>query len=245
MADTSKVKQTLEEINASVEKLTERKEFEEMRRRLQALSDAAENDGEPLRWFEDLYNSAQGDSTQIPWARMDVNPILKDELEREPLVPGRALMVGCGLGDDAVHLEQLGWDVVAFDLSPSCIAWCKERFSSSSVTWKVADVTQPPEEWLNEFDLVVEIHILQAIPIDVREEAAKVLPKLLKPKGRMISIGREDTDRTPEEPPPPWPLSRTWLMEQFSSLEEVTFQSIVLEDWPDIDRYVAVWRRLI
>ena len=43
--------------------------------------------------------------------------ILKDELEREYLEPGRALMVGCGLGDDAIFLEQLGWKVVAFDLA--------------------------------------------------------------------------------------------------------------------------------
>ncbi len=239
-AETDRI---IEEINATVDALAERQEYEEMRRRLQALSDAAENDGEPLRWFEDLYKSAQGDSTQIPWAKMDVNPILKDELERESLVPGRALMVGCGLGDDAVYLEQLGWDVVAFDLSPSCITWCKERFVSSSVIWEVADVTHPPEEWLNEFDLVVEIHILQAIPVGIREKAVKVLPTFLKPNGRIISIGREFTNRTIGETPPPWPLSRTWLRERFSSLEEVIFQQIVLEDWPDIDRYVAAWQR--
>ena len=221
----------------------ERQEDEDIQRHLQALSVAAENDGEPLRWFEDLYASAQGDSALIPWARMGVNPILKDELERDPLVPRRALMVGCGLGDDAVYLEQMGWEVVAFDLSASCVAWCKERFSSSSVHWEVGDVTKPPQRWIENFDLVVEIHILQAIPIEIREEAAKVLPTLLKPKGRLISVGREATNRTKEEMSLPWPLSRRWLMERFSSLEVVIFQPIVLEDWPDIDRYVGVWQR--
>ncbi len=221
----------------------ERQEDDDIQRRLQALSAAAEGDGEPLRWFEDLYAGAQGDSALIPWARMGVNPILKDELERDPLAPGRALMVGCGLGDDAVYLEQMGWEVVAFDLSASCIAWCKERFSSSSVHWEVGDVTNPPERWIGNFDLVVEIHILQAIPVEIREVAAKVLPTLLKPKGRLISIGREATNRTKEAMTLPWPLSRRWLMERFSSLDLVIFQPIVLEDWPDIDRYVGVWQR--
>ena len=86
----------------------ERQEDDDIQQRLQALSVAAENDGEPLRWFEDLYASAHRDSEQIPWARMGVNPILRDELEREALPPGRALMVGCGLGDDAVYLEKMG-----------------------------------------------------------------------------------------------------------------------------------------
>ena len=81
---------------------SKRQEDEEMKLRLHTLLKNAENDGDPLGWFEDLYESAKGDSTQIPWARMDVNPILKEELGREPLQPGRALMVGCGLGDDAI-----------------------------------------------------------------------------------------------------------------------------------------------
>ena len=221
----------------------ERQEDDDVQRRLQALSMAAENEGEPLRWFEDLYASAYGDSTLIPWARMGVNPILRDELEREALPPGRALMVGCGLGDDAVYLEKMGWEVVAFDLSDSCIAWCKERFSDSSISWEVGDVTDPPERWIENFDLVVEIHILQAIPVEIRERAATVLPTLLGPGGRLISIGREATDRTEEVMTLPWPLSRKWLMERFSSLEVVNFQPIVLEDWPDIDRYVGVWQR--
>ena len=104
-------------------------------------------------------------------------------------------------------------------------------------------MTQPPEEWLGQFDLVVEIHILQAIQIEARIEAAKVLPKFLRPSGRIISIGRELTNRVIEISPPPWPLARTWLMEQFSSLEKVLFQPIILDDWPDIDRYIGVWKR--
>ncbi len=219
-----------------------RQEDKEIKLHLQSLLEASEKDGVPLRWFEDLYSDAKGDSTQIPWARMDVNPILKDELDREPLEPGRALIVGCGLGDDAIYLEKLGWDVIAFDLSPTCIAWCKERFASSSVIWEVADITQPPKEWLDGFDLVVEIHILQAIQLEVRRDAAKVLPMFLKHNGRLISIGRELTERTVNEAPPPWPLSRSWLMEQFSSLEKVIFKAILLKDWPDIDRYIGVWK---
>lgn len=72
-------------------------------RRLAA--DAVSN-GKPLEWFETLYREAGGDASVIPWADMRVNPNLAAWLEREGVdgTGGRALVVGCGLGDDAEAL---------------------------------------------------------------------------------------------------------------------------------------------
>lgn len=39
-----------------------------------------------------------------------------------------AVVVGCGLGDDAEALAAAGFAVTAFDVSGSAIAWAKERF---------------------------------------------------------------------------------------------------------------------
>ena len=44
---------------------------DEFRERLTKLSEAAEAEGEPLRWFEELYSGANRKSNQIPWARME------------------------------------------------------------------------------------------------------------------------------------------------------------------------------
>ena len=105
----------------------------EVRARLLKLSTAAENDGEPLRWFEELYAGAKRDSEEIPWARMEPHPKMVEWIANQPSVHGRALVVGCGLGDDAEWLAAAGFKVTAFDLSQSSIDWCCERFPESTV----------------------------------------------------------------------------------------------------------------
>ena len=51
----------------------------------------------------------------------------------------KALIIGCGLGDDAEALAKLGFEVTAFDISTSAIAWCQQRFPDSTVNYLVAD----------------------------------------------------------------------------------------------------------
>ncbi|MEE3082474.1 MAG: class I SAM-dependent methyltransferase [Candidatus Thermoplasmatota archaeon] len=215
----------------------------EVRARLLKLSQTAEAEGEPLRWFEELYSSANRDSDEIPWARMEPHQKMVEWVAANPSVVGKALVVGCGLGDDAEWLSVAGFQVTAFDISKSSIDWCNERFPQSKVDYCVADLLTPSEEWNSAFDLIVEIHILQAIPDPVRDEAAIVLPSLLKEGGHLLCIGRLLADRIPEEPAPPWPLTKVWLDGQFHNLKPCNFNSFINEDTPDITRYVASWRR--
>jgi len=214
---------------------------DEFRERLLKLSEAAETDGEPLRWFEELYAGANRNSNEIPWARMEPHPKMVEWIANQPDVQGKALVIGCGLGDDAEWLSVAGFEVTAFDISESSIQWCKERFPSTAVDYIVADLLNPPEAWFNAFDLVVEIHILQAIPEEVRDPAAAQIPGLLTSDGSLLCIGRLAGLQTPNESPPPWPLSRTWLEGRFSSLNPTSFQHFTYEESPSIDRYLASW----
>jgi len=214
---------------------------DEFRERLLKLSEAAETDGEPLRWFEELYAGANRNSNEIPWARMEPHPKMVEWTANQPDVQGKALVIGCGLGDDAEWLSVAGFEVTAFDISESSIQWCKERFPSTAVDYIVADLLNPPEAWFNAFDLVVEIHILQAIPEEVRDPAAAQIPGLLNSDGSLLCIGRLAGLQTPNETPPPWPLSRTWLEGRFSSLNPTSFQHFTYEESPSIDRYLASW----
>ncbi len=215
----------------------------EVRARLLKLSQTAEAEGEPLRWFEELYSSANRDSDEIPWARMEPHQKMVEWVASNPSVVGKALVVGCGLGDDAEWLSVAGFQVTAFDISKSSIDWCNERFPQSKVDYCVADLLTPPEEWNSTFDLIVEIHILQAIPDPIRDEAAIVLPNLLKEGGHLLCIGRLLTERIPGEPAPPWPLTKVWLDGRFHNLKPCNFNSFINEETPDITRYVASWRR--
>jgi SAM-dependent methyltransferase len=214
-----------------------------VRARLLVLSEAAEAAGEPLRWFEELYAGAARDSDEIPWARMEAMPEMVEWVAAHPEVTGRALVIGCGLGDDAEWLAAAGFDVVAFDLSETCIRWCEERFPSSAVKYSVDDLLEMPPAWMNAFDLVVEIHILQAMPEEIRDVAVARIPPLLVEGGHLLCIGRLLGDRIPTEPSPPWPLTRTWLEGRFSNLDSVLFWNFIRDDTPGIDRYVGAWKR--
>ncbi|MEK7855641.1 MAG: class I SAM-dependent methyltransferase, partial [Acidobacteriota bacterium] len=85
--------------------------------------------GDPLGWFEALYKESGGDTEKIPWADMAPNRFFKAWAESTGLKgAGRtAIVVGCGLGDDAKYLHDLGFKVTAFDISPTAIEWAKTK----------------------------------------------------------------------------------------------------------------------
>ena len=83
--------------------------------------------GDSLGWFEALYKESAGDLELIPWADLEPNRFFTAWAEKASLKGnGRnALVVGCGLGDDARYLHDLGFKVTAFDISPTALEWAK------------------------------------------------------------------------------------------------------------------------
>jgi SAM-dependent methyltransferase len=167
--------------------------------------------GEPLAWFEQLYAGA-GDASAIPWANLEPHPVLVDWLDRAQPEPGRALVVACGLGDDAEELARRGFSVTAFDLAPSAIAWAKRRFPESSVSYVVANALELPPEWEAGFDLVVEIYTLQAIPAELRPAVGAAIVRCVAPGGTIVAVARRRADDAPPGAGPPWPLTEAELM---------------------------------
>lgn len=68
-------------------------------------------------WFENLYKSNENSHENIPWARQDVNPLLQIYLDKKKVHKGKALVIGCGLGDDAHALVNAGYETLAIDIS--------------------------------------------------------------------------------------------------------------------------------
>src|SRR5262245_35289914 len=118
--------------------------------------------GDAKGWFEALYAEAEGVAERIPWADLVPNPHLVSWLnETHARGEGqRALVVGCGLGDDAETLAARGFDVIAFDISAAAVDWCKRRYAGSKVDYVAADLFEPPSEWRGAFHLVVEVNTL-------------------------------------------------------------------------------------
>lgn len=167
--------------------------------------------GDALGWFEQLYQEAASDPARIPWADERGHPLLLEWLERAPRpAPGsRALVIGCGLGEDARELAACGWTVTGFDVSPTAIEWCLRIPSpaGTSVNYLQADLFAPPSSWSAAFELVFECYTLQALPARLRPEARRALASFLAPGGSLLVVTRA---REPHEPEGelPWPLVR-------------------------------------
>src|SRR5207237_7029747 len=116
-------------------------------RQLAADSIASGND---TGWFETLYAAADQGTATVPWADLAPNPSLVSALAGAT-GGGRAIVVGCGLGDDAEHVASLGFAAVAFDVSPTAVSRAKRRFPRSSVEYVTADLLSPPRSWTGGF----------------------------------------------------------------------------------------------
>jgi SAM-dependent methyltransferase len=177
-------------------------------RRADQLAAQAYAAGEPTAWFDRLYTEAAAGTIDMPWSRTDPHPLLVSWFDRWPGRDGlgRACVVGCGLGADAEFLAARGWTTTGFDLSPTAVEQARARHPASSVAYRVADLLNLPDELVGAFDLVVEIHTLQAMPSPPRAGAARGVASLLAPGAALFVVQFRDTG-VPTQPPP-FPLTR-------------------------------------
>ncbi len=197
---------------------------------------------EAVGWFEPLYQSAADNPSTIPWANMTPNPHLTRWLDTNNVEDGagrHALVIGCGLGDDAEELGRRGYAVTAFDISGTAVRLCNERFPNSPVDYVVADMFTPPKDWLQAFDFVLEINIVQALPLSMRAEAIAAQVQFVAPAGLLLLIcrGRPDDDTTPTGPP--WPLSHADVAQY--AAHGLTIQSFE-ETFDTVTRFQVVFR---
>lgn len=187
---------------------------------------------DPTGWFEELYEGAKGDETAIPWANLEVNPNLASWIETNKLqnkLQGEektALVVGCGLGDDAEALSNLGFDVWGFDISPTAIAWCQKRFPNSVVNYLVDDLLNPTIINDQQFDFILESYTLQALPGEIRPQGIKTIAQLLPPGGRLLVICRGRNINQPALNLP-YPLTK----EELGYFAELGLRQIKFEDY--------------
>lgn len=170
--------------------------------------------------YDALYVAAGSDESLIPWQHGTAHPALVNWLNAEApslVRPGaRVVVVACGLGDDAAELVERGYDVTAFDCSPTAVAWAVRRHPSLEGRVVVADLFDLPGSMGHRFDLVVEINTLQAVEPSGRAEAAGGVASLVSARGVVLVIchGRDEDQSPGDEPPYPLSLAElTGLMQ--------------------------------
>jgi SAM-dependent methyltransferase len=177
---------------------------EDARRR----SGGAPGEGDPTAWFERLYADAARGQATVPWDRRAPHPLLVEWIEQHPASSAyRTLVVGSGLGDDAAFLAAQGYRVIAFDISKSAIESARRRFPTSPIDFRVADLMNPPAEWRQRFDLVVETYTTQSLPVRLRPTVARHVGRFVAPEGKLLVLAVARGVAGPLDGPP-WPLSR-------------------------------------
>jgi SAM-dependent methyltransferase len=209
------------------------------------LAAAAHAKGDAAGWFEQLYAEANGNNEHIPWADLEPNKFLVEFAKKTGLTgAGRsALVIGCGLGDDAKYLHGLGFRVTAFDISETAIKWAKNLHADTEIHFRTADLFAPPAEWQRAFDLVLEVYTIQPLPLELRERAIAAIAAFVAPGGRLIVVtrGRAD-DADPGELP--WPVSRRELARfQQHGLREISFTETLGDEDPPVPRFVVEYMK--
>lgn len=167
----------------------------------------ASDDDSPTGWFEPLY-AAAGPHGDVPWDRGSPNPLLIEWLANHPLESDgkRAIVIGCGRGNDAELIAARGFDTTAFDISASAIEQARQRYPDSTVHYRQADLFDLPQSWQRSFDLVVESITVQSLPPRWHPEAAAAIAALCGVGGLLVVIsGAQIGDQ--EVSGPPWPLT--------------------------------------
>jgi SAM-dependent methyltransferase len=184
---------------------------EELARRLAASAIA---DDDPTAWFEQIYVAAEAGQTAVPWDHGGPSRFLvqwaQDRDRRGGELRGdgrRAVVVGCGLGDDAEFIAAHGFDTTGFDISPAAVRTAQRRHPDSSVRYTTADLLNLAADWLQAYDLVIESNTLQALPDPPRGTAIASVGRLVAPGGTLLVLARA---REPGEADdgPPWALTR-------------------------------------
>lgn len=208
--------------------MTQQEDPDVVARRMSAESIAGDD---PTGWFDRLYAAADRGETQVPWDRGEPHRLLVQWAERTATgTGGRAVVVGCGRGDDAAYTASLGFDTTAFDVSPSAIAGARARYPGSPVHYRTADLLDLPADWRRGYRLVVENMTVQSLPPRYRRQATDAVCDLVAPGGTLLTIAFAEDDQPPGPDPspldpaggssgsrsadnaaedgPPWPLTR-------------------------------------
>lgn len=202
------------------------------RQRVSGLAQQMLPRGDFSGFFDAVYATAEGDAGGVPWADLQPHPVALAWLDQQGVQGEKrsALVVGCGLGDDAEELAGRGFQVTAFDVSPNAIAWCKQRFPASPVDYLVADLLDAPARWHQAFDFVLEVYTLQALPRRLRTRVIASVAQFVAPGGQLLVVCR---GRDPQDDPGtmPWPLTR----DELDHFERVGLRAERVEDVRDED----------
>ena len=210
----------------------------------QMVKEHHEND-EPFSWCDSIYTDAKGDYKAVFWSDLQASPYLIKWLEenKQHAKNKKAIVIGCGVGDDAEALSDYGYEVIAFDISNEAIRLCKNRYPNTKVNYLVANLFDYKESWLENFDLVYECNTIQILPGEYRNKARKAISNLLcKNAHILVSCRSRKKNEKQDEIPLPLDFEEINNFVTKDALTEISFKAYDDSQIPSVPHFFAVYK---
>jgi SAM-dependent methyltransferase len=202
------------------------------------------NESVPPEFFDSIYTWADRDPDVVPWQNAASRGLFAEWAAAHPAeIPGRALVVASGLGDDAAALAARGYAVTAFDYAENAVAWAKDRHPDAQVDWYTADLFDPPPEWQRAFDIVAEVFTIQSIPPERRADSFAAICDFVAPGGTLVLVAFVLGPGADRDQGPPWPLVESDLDRPRNSGLAASADSVDLDVGTDRRCVLRTYRR--
>jgi SAM-dependent methyltransferase len=125
------------------------------------------------------------------WDLGQAAPPLRHLLEQSTvLTPGKAVILGCGRGHEALLFASHGFEVIGVDYAPSAIAAATQAADKRGLAanFLQCDIFDLLPEYEAQFDYVVEHTCFCALEPSLRDRYVDLASALLKPKGQFIGL---------------------------------------------------------
>lgn len=118
--------------------------------------------------YDERYKTAHGLGLQ--WSGTQHTEIISEALGRYGLSKtAKLLELGCGEGRDAAHLLERGFDLLATDISPTVIEYCRSEYSAYKDSFAVLDFVDGSME--EKFDFIYAVAVIHMLVEDSHRDA--------------------------------------------------------------------------
>jgi SAM-dependent methyltransferase len=185
----------------------------------------------------------RGDS-RPGWDKGFPSSHLKAAVEGGGIKPGRAVVLGCGTGTNAIYLAEQGFDVTAIDIAPTALNLAQEKAEKADVKvrWLLADVLAPPTD-LEPFDFIFDRGCYHGVRRNNAKGYVKTLKRLSRPGTQVLILAGNANEERHYGPPR---VKEEELRGDFSSAFDFARLDTVRFDSADPDQQGALaWSILL
>jgi len=133
---------------------------------------------------------------EIPWNIETPPKALIELVESGKVKTCKTIDLGCGTGNYAIYLANIGFDVTGVDISPTAIKIAKENAKKKGVkiNFLVADVLGDLDEVKETFDFAYDWELLHHIFPEKRKKYVENVYRILNARGKYLSVCFSEKD---------------------------------------------------